>query len=64
MPFPDNTYAFNFPVKQLNQFNPPEHVRHGRARCATASRRRSWTTIPANGIIDAGTAALRTQAYF
>jgi outer membrane receptor protein involved in Fe transport len=63
MPFPDNTYAFNFPVKQLNQFQPPNTF-------ATAGSMRQGfpepvvADIPASGIIDAGTPALRTQAYF
>jgi len=63
MPFPDNTYAFNFPVKQLNQINPPTTF-------ATAGSMRNGfpapivAEIPANGIIDAGTPALRSQAYF
>ena len=55
MPFPDNTYAFNFPVKQFNQFNPPNtfapagSMRNGFPAPVVAD-------IPANGIIDAGTA--------
>jgi hypothetical protein len=63
MPFPDNTYAFNFPVKQLNQFQPPNTF-------ATAGSMQAGfpapvvADIPSNGIIDAGTPALRTQAYF
>lgn len=63
MPFPDNTYAFNFPVKQLNQANPPNTF-------ATAGSMQAGfpapvvAPIPPNGVIDAGTAALRTQAYF
>ena len=60
MPFPDNTYAFNFPVKQLNQFHPPNTF------AAAGSMRAGFPApvvadIPANGIIDAGTPALRTQ---
>ncbi len=39
MPFPDNTYAFNFPVKQLNQFNPPNTF-------ATAGSMRSGFPAP------------------
>jgi hypothetical protein len=63
MPFPDNTYAFNFPVKQLNQFQPPNTF-------ATAGSMRNGfpapvvADIPATGVIDAGTPALRTQGYF
>ena len=63
MPFPDNTYAFNFPVKQLNQFNPPNTF------APAGSMRNGFPApvvenIPPSGVIDAGTAALRTQAYF
>lgn len=63
MPFPDNTYAFNFPVKQLNQFNPPNTF------AAAGSMRIGFpepvvAQIPSNGIIDASAPALRTQAYF
>ena len=63
MPFPDNTYAFNFPVKQLNQFQPPNTF------AAAGSMRGGFpepvvAAIPANGIIDASTPALRTQGYF
>ena len=63
MPFPDNTYAFNFPVKQLNQINPSNTF------AAAGSMRNGFPapvveTIPDSGIIDAGTAALRSQAYF
>jgi hypothetical protein len=63
LPFPDNTYAFNFPVKQLNQINPPNtfapagSMRDGFPDAVVAA-------IPASGVIDASTAALRTQAYF
>jgi hypothetical protein len=63
MPFPDNTYAFNFPVKQLNQINPPNTfapagtMRNGFPEPVVAD-------IPPSGIIDASTPALRSQAYF
>jgi hypothetical protein len=63
LPFPDNTYAFNFPVKQLNQINPPNTF------AAAGSMRGGFpepvvAVIPDNGVIDASTAALRSQAYF
>ena len=63
LPFPDNTYAYNFPVKQLNQFNPPNtfaqagSMRDGFPAPVVAA-------IPPSGIIDASSAALRNQAYF
>jgi hypothetical protein len=63
MPFPDNTYAFNFPVKQLNQITPANTF------AAAGSMRNGFPApivaqIPANGVIDASTPALRNQAYF
>jgi hypothetical protein len=63
LPFPDNSYAYNFPVKQTNQFNGPNtfapagSMANGFADPVVAQ-------IPSNGLIDAGTAALRSQAYF
>ena len=50
IPFPDNRYAFNYPVKQtyagtaVNGFQPAGSM-------APASRRRRCSTIPSNGII-------------
>jgi outer membrane receptor protein involved in Fe transport len=63
MPFPDNSYAFNFPVKQTNQINPANTF------AAAGTMRNGFpepvvAQIPSNGIIDASTPALRTQAYF
>lgn len=63
LPFPDNSYAYNFPVKQTNQFNPPNtfapsgSMRDGFPAPVVAQ-------IPSTGIIDASPTALRTQAYF
>ncbi len=62
-PFPDNSYAFNFPVKQNNQFNPPNSF------APIGSMAGGFPTpikadIPADGIIPANTALLRNQGYF
>jgi Carboxypeptidase regulatory-like domain len=62
LPFPDNTYAYNFPVKQNNQFNPPNTF------APAGSMRAGFpdpivANIPSNGIIDAGTAAFRSAGF-
>jgi hypothetical protein len=65
MPFPDNSYAFNFPVKQNNQFNgpnaftPPPSV-----SMATGFPAPIQADIPADGVIQANTPLLRNQQYF
>jgi hypothetical protein len=62
IPFPDNQYAYNFPVKQNNQFNPPNsfapagRMEQGFPPPITAS-------IPSDGIIPTNTALLRAQQY-
>jgi Carboxypeptidase regulatory-like domain/TonB dependent receptor-like, beta-barrel len=63
IPFPDNSYAYNFPVKQNNQFNPP----NGFARAGSMAEGFPdpiVADVPSTGIIDAGTPALRNQSYF
>jgi hypothetical protein len=66
IPFPDNQYAFNFPVKQNNQFNaanafiPPPGISMSAGFPAPAVAQ-----IPSNGRIDAGAdPRLRNGAYF
>ena len=62
IPFPDNQYAFNFPVKQNNSFSPPNsfapagHMDQGFPAPTTAN-------IPSDGIIVANTSFLRNQQY-
>jgi hypothetical protein len=62
IPFPDNQYAFNFPVKQNNQFNPPNSfapagsMAGGYPPPITAS-------VPPDGVIPADSALLRAQQY-
>jgi Carboxypeptidase regulatory-like domain/TonB dependent receptor len=62
IPFPDNQYAYNFPVKQNNQFSPPSsflpagHMADGFPPPITA-------TVPPDGIIVANTPLLRNQQY-
>ncbi len=62
IPFPDNQYAFNFPVKQNNQFEPPNsfapagHMADGFPAPIVAA-------IPSDGIIPANTRLLKAQQY-
>jgi hypothetical protein len=63
LPFPDNAYVYNYPVKQNNVFNAPNNF-------APAGSMKSgfpdpvFVQIPANGIVDASPAVLRNAAYF
>jgi hypothetical protein len=63
IPFPDNSYAYNFPVKQNNQFDPPNTF------APAGSMQNGFpdpivAEIPANGVIDASVPSLRNQRYF
>ncbi len=63
LPFPDNSYVYNYPVKQNNVFTAPNNF------AAAGSMRNGFpdpvfVQVPASGIIDAGTAALRNASYF
>jgi hypothetical protein len=63
IPFPDNSYAFNFPVKQNNQFVAPN------AFAPIGSLARGFSTptvfdVPASGIIDASLPILRNSALY
>jgi Carboxypeptidase regulatory-like domain len=64
MPFPDNSYAFNFPVKQNNQFTGSNTFVGPNVNMATGFPAPIQTEIPANGIIEANTPLLRNQQYF
>lgn len=65
-PFPDNSYAFNFPVKQNNQFNAPNaFVPPDGISMANGFPPPLIADIPSDGRIDAATdPRLRNQAYF
>ena len=69
-PFPDNTYAYNFPVKQNNAFEPTNSFSPALLPDGTASTFAKGfpaplvATIPSNGIIPANTPLLINQAYF
>jgi hypothetical protein len=63
IPFPDNSYAFNFPVKQNNQFSAPNSF------VAVGSLATGFTTptvfdIPVNGIIDASLPILKNSSLY
>ena len=65
-PYPDNSYAFNFPVKQNNQFTAANaFVDAAGVSMATGFPAPVVADIPQNGIIDAGAdPRLRNAAYF
>ena len=57
IPFPDNRFAFNYPVKQNYNGTVGQRRSRPRDRWPPASRRRRCSTFPTNGIIPiAGTA--------
>ena len=62
LPFPDNTYAYNFPVKQNNQFNAPTTFTAA-GSMATGFPTPIVAQVPSNGLIDASTSALRNAGY-
>lgn len=64
-PFADNTYAFNFPVKQNNQFNAANaFVSPSGVSMATGFPAPVVADIPSDGIINAGAdARLRNASY-
>ena len=64
IPFPDNFYAFNFPVKQTNDFNAPNTFAPAPVRMADGFPAPIVANVPSNGIIPADTALLRSQRYF
>lgn len=61
-PFPDNRYAFNYPVKQNNSFSGPNS--YSAAGSMSAGFPDIYkATIPENGIIAANTAWLTSQSF-
>jgi Carboxypeptidase regulatory-like domain len=63
IPFPDNSYAFNFPVKQNNDFNAPNTFARAPVRMADGFPAPSLVDIPDNGVIPV-TGLLNSQRYF
>jgi hypothetical protein len=62
IPFPDNQYAYNFPVKQNNQFNPTSSFAPA-GSMSLGFPPPITADIPADGIISADTPLLREQQY-
>jgi Carboxypeptidase regulatory-like domain/TonB dependent receptor len=63
IPFPDNRYAFNFPVKQNNQFNPANTFAAAGSMAAGLPPPLVFD-VPQNGIIAANTTTLLQQGFF
>ncbi|MGE0129159.1 MAG: carboxypeptidase regulatory-like domain-containing protein [Blastocatellales bacterium] len=63
IPFPDNRYAFNFPVKQNNQFNPPNTFSAAGSMAAGLPAPQAFS-VPDNGIIPANTPFLLNAGLF
>ena len=65
IPFPNNSYAFNFPVKQTNVFQPTNSNSFLTAGSMAAGFPAPTVfAVPSNGIIDANLAILRTSRLF
>ena len=64
MPFPDNTYAFNFPVKQLNQFKPPNTFAPAGSMRARLPRTGGRRRFPRTASSMRARRRCATQAYF
>jgi hypothetical protein len=64
MPFPDNSYAYNYPVKQNNVFNPANSFAVVPVTMQTGFPDPVFVQIPSNGIIDASPTPLRNASYF
>ena len=63
IPFPDNSYAFNFPVKQNNAFNAPNSFLPAGSMAAGFPDKIIFT-VPDNGIIDGNNPVLKNSSLF
>ena len=63
VPFPDNRYAYNFPVKQTNQFNAPNGFAPA-GRMANGFGPPDFFDIPQSGVVDANIPQLRNSQLF
>jgi hypothetical protein len=63
IPFPDNSYAFNFPVKQNNAFNAPNSFLPAGSMAAGFPDKILFT-IPENGVIDGNNPVLKNASLF
>jgi hypothetical protein len=61
-PFPDNRYAFNYPVKQTNTYQTPNPYSPTPVTMGTGFPAPTFVQIPENGIVDAN--AVRTANLF
>jgi len=64
MPFPDNGYAYNYPVKQNNVFNAANSFAVAPRSMSIGFPDPVFVQIPSNGIIDASPTVLRQASYF
>ncbi|HJZ78937.1 MAG TPA: TonB-dependent receptor, partial [Pyrinomonadaceae bacterium] len=73
IPFPDNSYAFNFPVKQNNAFNAPNSflptTTCGTTACPVVNMGTGFPdkvvfTVPPDGIIDGSNPVLKSSSVF
>jgi hypothetical protein len=64
LPFPDNAYVYNYPVKQNNVFNAPNNFAPAPRSMSTGFPDPVFVQIPSNGIVDASPPVLRNAAYF
>lgn len=62
MPFPDNSYAFNYPVKQNNSYQAPNSY-SAAGSMAAGFPSPTYLTIPDNGIVNANTPFLTSQSF-
>jgi hypothetical protein len=63
-PFPDNRYAFNYPVKQNNSYQTPNSYSPTPYNMAVGFPAPTFLQVPDNGIIVADTAFLKAQSYW
>jgi hypothetical protein len=61
-PFPDNRYAFNYPVKQNNSYQAPNSYSPAGAMAAGFPAP-TYLTVPDNGVIAADTTFLKAQSF-
>jgi len=63
VPFPDNRYAYNFPVKQTNQFNAPNGFAPA-GKMQNGFGPPDFFPIPSTGVVDASIPQLRSSQLF
>jgi hypothetical protein len=63
LPFPDNAYVYNYPVKQNNVLNAPNNFAPAGSMKAGFPDQ-VFVQIPSNGILDASPTVLRNASYF